>query len=60
MDAYSDTPIGLGSDARVRFILGDNAWIDIRVVHDSDLNVIGSSGIGVYPRSTNALLLRVV
>lgn len=63
MDAYSDPPIGLGSDARVRFLLGDNVWVDMRVVNDQgdySVNIIGSSTLGIYPRSSNALSLRVI
>jgi hypothetical protein len=54
---YSDIPIGLGRDARVRFKTGRNSWLDVQVRGDA-IEVMGARCLELHAQSGNVFQLK--
>lgn len=65
LDAWADVPIGLGKDARVRFVLGPDdgrQWADVHVLRDYTtdglaIEIMGGDGLTVRPQSSNVVVV---
>lgn len=65
LDPYADIPVGLGKNARVRFVLGPDdgrEWLDVHVVRDyatgrRAVEVLGGESVSVRPQSGNVVVV---